>query len=130
MYFCLIYCQDAFADAPTAVSEKLEKIVVQVFMCWTRAQLLLRWLHDVAQVECSLLSGGRTRMRLVLLLLLLLLHDLYSANFEDRVRGAGLCVSNSNIPPLHRFRQTTDYWSNFPCQQEIFLFNALFWGGG
>jgi len=96
----------------------------------TRAQLLLRWLHDVAQVECSLLSGGRTRMRLVLLLLLLLLHDLYSANFEDRVRGAGLCVSNSNIPPLHRFRQTTDYWSNFPCQQEIFLFNALFWGGG
>jgi len=25
-----------------------------------------------------------------LLLLLLLLHDLYSANFEDRVRGAGI----------------------------------------
>ena len=27
---------------------------------------------------------------LLLLLLLLLLHDLYSANFEDRVRGAGV----------------------------------------
>jgi len=58
VYFCLIYCQDAFADAPTAVSEKLEKIVVQVLMCCTRAQLLLRWLHDVAQLKFSFLIGG------------------------------------------------------------------------
>jgi len=29
----------------------------------------------------------------LLLLLLLLLHDLYSANFEDRVRGAGAGVA-------------------------------------
>jgi len=31
----------------------------------------------------------------VLLLLLLLLHDLYSANFEDRVRGATLFMVHS-----------------------------------
>jgi len=31
----------------------------------------------------------------ILLLLLLLLHDLYSANFEDRVRGAGGAVQYS-----------------------------------
>jgi len=40
-----------------------------------------------------------------LLLLLLLLHDLYSANFEDRVGAAA-------VPFSHRQKSTTYYWNS------------------
>ena len=65
----------------------------------TLTQLTTRYAHHILSLfnieTCNWNALGPAFLQscdpvLLLLLLLLLLHDLYSANFEDRVRGAGV----------------------------------------
>ena len=68
---CKIFCVSIYGVKGTSHNGVVEGVVISITNCSIRFTLLYFTL-------------------LILSLLLLLLHDLYRANFENRVRGAGV----------------------------------------